>query len=151
MEKAPKNKSGNESGAEQMSLVERKRQEAFATVCDALDERLSKGVGPTYESGGRSYELTSAEDCMVAFAQSMKNEIVALHKEIVEKNDYREEQAAAKLLALINTYERLIALYAELRSYYPKAAARVEEHIPSLNEMAAHGKKIWEKVKAQKK
>lgn len=137
-------------GEEKMSLVERKRQEAFASVCDNLDERLSKGITPTFESGGREYELTSAEDCMVAFAQSMKNEIVALHKEIVEKNDYREEQAAAKLLALITTYERLIALYAELRSYYPKAAARVEEHIPSLNEIAEHGQKIWNKVKSKK-
>ncbi len=147
MEKSPR----KESGKEQMSLVERKRQEAFATVCDRLDELLAKGIGPTFESGGRGYELTSAEDCMVAFAQSMKNEIVALHKEIVEKNDYREEQAAAKLLALITTYERLIALYAELRSYYPKAAARVEAHIPSLNEIAEHGQKIWSKVKAHKK
>jgi len=147
MEK-PQNK---ESGKEQMSLVERKRQEAFATVCDNLDERLAKGIGPTFEAGGREYELTSPEDCMVAFAQSMKNEIISLHKEIVEKNDYREEQAAAKLLALITTYERLIALYAELRSYYPKAAARVEGHIPSLNEIAEHGQKIWDKVKTKNK
>ena len=135
---------------EQMSLVEKRRQEAFAVVCDRLDEVLGKGIGATFESGGRDYELTSAEDCMVAFAQAMKNEIMTLHKEIVEKNDYREEQAAAKLLALITTYERLIALYAELRSYYPKAAVRVEEHIPSLSEIAKHGQTLWEQVQDKK-
>ena len=136
---------------EQMSLVEKKRQEAFAAVCDRLDEVLKKDIGSTFEAGGRDYELTSAEDCMVAFAQAMKNEIVALHKEIVEKNDYREEHAAAKLLALITTYERLIALYAELRSYYPKAAMRVEAHIPSLNEIARHGQVLWEQVQDKKR
>lgn len=132
-----------------MSLVERKRQEAFAEVCDELDTRLEKGIGKTFESNGRTYELTSAEDCMVAFAQTLQNEIRALYEEIVAKDDYRQEQAAAKLLALINMYERMIALYAELRSYYPNAAARVEAHIPSLSEMAEHGKRLWAEIETQ--
>lgn len=141
---------GFENTEAKMSLVERKRQEAFAEVCDALDERLNKGIGMTFEANGRSYELTSAEDCMVAFAQTLQNEIRALYQEIVAKEDYRQEQAAAKLLALINMYERMIALYAELRSYYPNAAARVEAHIPSLSEMAEHGKRLWEEIEEQK-
>ncbi len=126
-----------------LSMVERKRQEAFAAVCDVLDERLNRDIGRTFESHGREYELTSPEDCMVAFAQMMQQEIRRLYQEIVAKEDYREEQAAAKLLELINTYERLIALYAELRSYYPSAASRIEAHIPSLQEIAAHGEKLW--------
>ena len=133
-----------------LSLVERKRQEAFAEVCDELDARLNKGIGKTFEANGRTYELTSAEDCMVAFAQTLQNEIRTLYQEIVAKEDYRQEQAAAKLLALINMYERMIALYAELRSYYPNAAARVEAHIPSLSEMAQHGKRLWEEVEGGK-
>ena len=132
------------------SLVERKRQEAFAQVCDALDARMEGGIGTEFESHGRKYELTSAEDCMVAFAQTMRDEITELYQEVVARQDYREEQAAAKLLALITMYERMIALYAELRSYYPNAAARVESHIPSLNEMAEHGKALWEKVQSEK-
>jgi hypothetical protein len=135
-----------ETGGRRESMVERKRQEAFSEVCDALDARLGKGIGKTFESHGREYELTSAEDCMVAFAQMMQSEIKALYAEIVAKEDYREEQAAAKLLALINTYEKLIALYAELRSYYPSAASRVEAHIPSLSEIADHGKALWEEM-----
>lgn len=140
----------DKENARRESLVERKRQEAFAEVCDALDERLGKGIGKSFEANGRTYELTSPEDCMVAFAQSMQTEIRALYQEVVAKEDYRQEQAAAKLLALINMYERMIALYAELRSYYPNAASRVEAHIPSLSEMASHGKKLWEELESQK-
>jgi hypothetical protein len=139
-----------ENTGKKESMVERKRQEAFAEVCDALDARLGKGIGKTFESHGREYELTSAEDCMVAFAQMMQAEIKALYTEIVAKEDYREEQAAAKLLELINTYERLIALYAELRSYYPSAASRVEAHIPSLSEIAEHGRRLWEEIESTK-
>jgi len=133
-----------------LSLVERKRQEAFAEVCDALDARLGKGITKSFEAHGRSYELTSAEDCMVAFAQTMQSEIRALYEEVVAKEDYRQEQAAAKLLSLINMYERMIALYAELRSYYPNAASRVEAHIPSLSEMAEHGKRLWSELEENK-
>jgi hypothetical protein len=131
------------------SLVEQKRQEAFASVLDALDARFAGGVGKTFEVHGRTYELTSPEDCMVAFAQMMHQEAHALYLEIKAKNDYREEQAVAKLLELFNTYERLIALYSELRSYYPEAAARIEMHVPSLSEISEHGKTLWEDIKDQ--
>lgn len=135
---------------EKMSLVERKRQEAFASVLDALEEKLNAGIGATFESHGREYPLTSAEDCMVAYAQTMQVEAKKLHAEIVAKNDYREEQAIAKLLELFNMYERLIALYTELRSYYPTTASRVEIHIPSLTEIALHGNQLWEEVQSHK-
>lgn len=134
---------------EHMSLVERKRQEAFASVLNELEERLHRGIGTSFESHGREYPLTSAEDCMVAYAQTMLVEVSDLHKEIVAKNDYREEQAVAKLLELFSMYERLIALYTELRSYYPATASRIEGHIPSLSEIAAHGQKLWEEVQSR--
>lgn len=135
---------------EQISLVERKRQEAFAAVLDALDERLQNSIGNTFEAHGREYPLTSAEDCMVAYAQMMQNEIASLHTEIVAQNDYRQEQATAKLLELFNMYERLIALYTELRSYYPRAASRIEAHVPSLTQIAQHGEALWEEVQSKK-
>ena len=75
---------------EHMSLVERKRQEAFASVLNELEERLHRGIGTSFESHGREYPLTSAEDCMVAYAQTMLVEVSDLHKEIVAKIDYRE-------------------------------------------------------------
>lgn len=129
-----------------MSLIERKRQEAFAAVLNELESRLTKDIGPTFESNGREYPLTSAEDCMVAFAQTLQQEVRSLYGEIVARNDYREEQAIAKLLELFDTYERLVALYTELRSYYPGAATRVEAHIPSLTQVAEHGEALWEQI-----
>jgi len=135
---------------EKLSLVERKRQEAFSVVLDALQERLSKALGTTFESHGREYPLTSAEDCMVAYAQMMQAEVQILYTEILAKKDYREEQAVAKLLELFSMYERLIALYTELRSYYPSAASRIEAHVPSLTEIAEHGTKLWEEVQEGK-
>lgn len=133
---------------EKISLIERKRQEAFVSVLDALESRLSGTIGSTFESHGREYPLTSAEDCMVAFAQSMQWEVKKLYDEIVARKDYREEQSIAKLLELFNMYERLVALYTELRSYYPSAASRIEAHIPSLTQIASHGQTLWDEVKA---
>lgn len=136
---------------EKLSLVEHKRQEAFVVVLDELEKRLQKGIGTTFESHGKEFPLTSPEDCMVAYAQNMQLEVQKLHKEIVIRNDYREEQAVAKLLELFTMYERLIALYTELRSYYPSAASRIEEHVPSLTDIASHGMKLWEEVQEQEK
>lgn len=136
-------------GAKKESLVERKRQEAFAEVCDLLDERMEGKHKENFDVHGRTFELTSAEDCMVAFAQDMRERIEELHHEIIARNDYRQEQASAKLLALVSMYERLIALYAELRSYYPRAATRIEAHLPSLNEIADHGQRLWDQIESR--
>lgn len=135
---------------EKMSLVERKRQEAFASVLAELEARFQTSMSASFETGGREYELTSAEDCMVAYAQHMRSQVKALYEEIVAKNDYREEQAVAKLLELFTTYDRLIALYTELRSYYPSAAQRIEAHVPSLTQIAVHGEVLWKEVQSKK-
>lgn len=135
---------------EKLSLVEQKRQEAFKVVLEQLQERLQSSIGTTFEAHGREYPLTSPEDCMVAYAQMMQSEVKSLYTEIVARNDYREEQAIAKLLELFTMYERLIALYTELRSYYPKAASKIEEHIPSLSEIAEHGERLWNEVQEHK-
>lgn len=130
------------------SLVERKRQEAFASVCDAFEARIPAELGERFEVNGREYQLTSAEDCMVAFAGALRAEIVALHQEVIAKDDYYEEKATAKLLELFRAYERLVALYAELRSYYPAAAARIEPHLSPLSESLKHGQALFKKVQA---
>jgi hypothetical protein len=134
-------------GKEKLSLVERKRQEALSQVFDVLKERFPVVLKSSFESHGRQYELTSAEDCMVAFAQQNREAVEALAHEIKEKNDYRAEQAVLKLLALYNAYEETVALYAELRSYYPSVASRVEEQLPPLSEIASHGSRLWQEVK----
>lgn len=132
------------------SMVERKRQEAFLTISDELAKRLEIELGQSFEVNNREYELTCAEDCMVAFANSLRAEVRALHDEVVAKDDYYEEKATAKLLELFKAYERLVSLYAELRSYYPGAAERVETHLPPLKECFKHGEELWQEVSDKK-
>ena len=131
---------------EVVSLVEQTRIEALSAVLDELDIRLPVTLKSSFESNGREYKLTSPEDCMLAFAQQNREVVTALYTEIVARNDYRAEQAMVKLLKLFEAYERTVALYAELVSYYPVAAARVTEKLPPLSEIAAHGRKVWEDI-----
>ena len=83
---------------------------------------------------------------MVAFAQQHREAVEALHQDIVAQNHYRAEQAVVKLLELFSAYERMVALYAELRSYYPRAAGEVEAALPSLSAVAKHGEKAWQNL-----
>lgn len=138
MEKIPK--------AETLSLVEQQRQEAFGEVLDLLKERFPGELKKTFESHGREYALTSAEDCMVAFAQQNREVVEGLYNEIKDKDDYRTEQAIAKIFALFLAYEKTVALYAELRSYYPTAAHKLEEQLPPLTHIAEHAASEWEKI-----
>ncbi len=130
-----------------LSLVERQRQEAIESVLDMLADRFPTELQARFESHGREYTLTSAEDCMVAFAQQNREAVESLYSEIKDADDYRAEQAIAKIHALFMAYEKTVALYAELRSYYPTAAARVEDQLPPLSEIAAHGSVVWNSVK----
>jgi hypothetical protein len=143
MEKMPKKGGGKSreqvSAVEGLSLVEQKRQEALSEVLDQLEVRFPVELKQSFVSNEREYKLTSAEDCMVAFAQQNREAVETLYSEIVAKDDYRAEQAVVKLLELFKAYERTVALYAELRSYYPVAAARVEDQLPPLSEIARHG------------
>lgn len=132
---------------EKISLVERQKQEALTEIMDILEERFPTELKKTFESHGREYVLTSPEDCMVAFAEQNREVVEILYEEIKQKDDYRSEQAVAKLFALFIAYEKMVALYAELRSYYPKVAGRVEEQLPPLSRVAEHGNKQWEKIK----
>jgi hypothetical protein len=141
MEKSEKNKQ-----EVPMSLVERKRNEALESVLAILSERFPVELRQSFESHGTLYALTSPEDCMVAFAQQNREAVELLHKEIVSENDYRKEQAIAKVLELFLAYEKTVALYAELRSYYPRATGKLEEKLPPLTEIAAHGDTLWKNV-----
>ena len=140
MEKLPKNE------REHMSLVEQKRVEALAAVLDELDDRFPVEMKRSFVSGEREYALTSPADCMVAFAQANREAVAAMYAETLGKDDYRAEQAVVKILKLFEAYEKTVALYAELLSYYPVAAVRVTEKLPPLSEITAHGKAVWKDI-----
>ena len=141
MEKLPKKEE-----TARVSLVEQKRVEALTSVLDQLDFRFPVEMKQTFVSNEREYALTSPADCMVAFAQQNREAVEVLYKEILGKDDYRAEQAIVKILKLFEAYEKTVALYAELQSYYPHAAARITEKLPPLSEITAHGKAVWDEI-----
>ena len=142
MEKLPKRE-----GKERVSLVEQKRVEALAAVLDLLEARFPVEMKRSFISNEREYVLTSPADCMVAFAQQNREAVESLYKEILGTDDYRAEQAIVKILKLFEAYEKTVALYAELLSYYPVAAARVTAKLPPLSEITAHGAAVWDDIK----
>jgi hypothetical protein len=83
---------------------------------------------------------------MVAFVQQNREAVEALYQDIVAQNHYRAEQAVVKLLELLTAYERTVAIYAELRSYYPRAAGDIEAVLPPLAAIAKHGEKAWQNL-----
>ncbi len=149
MEKSPKGEKGvvgSERSERPLSLVETQRQEAFAFVMSELDRRFPIELKRTFISHEKEYALTSAEDCMVAFAQQHREAVASLYEDIITQNNYRAEQATVKLLQLFESYERMVALYAELRSYYPLAADAVETKLPPLGQVAKHAEKVWQTI-----
>ena len=85
---------------EKMSLVEKQKHEALENIMDILTERFPTELKKNFESHGRIYDLTTAEDCMVAFAEQNREVVEVLYEEIKAKDNYRSEQAIAKLFAL---------------------------------------------------
>lgn len=130
------------------SKVERERKRALERVLHEIDVRFESMKKPAFEAKGREFPLTCGVDCMVAHAQNIYHVADSLYSEILKKDDYREEQAIAKLTRLFESYAKTMALFAELKEYYPEAAARVEGYIPALNTSVEHGEIIWnEQVK----
>ncbi len=149
MEKTPKRggedrEVGRERSERPLSLVEAQRQEAFDLVMETLEARWPKELKRSFMSNEKEYALTSAEDCMVAFVQQSREAVEALYQDIVAQNHYRAEQAIAKLLELLTAYERTVAVYAELRTYYPRAAGAIEAVLPPLGAISKHGEKAWQ-------
>lgn len=143
MELFGKKEGGASLPPERLSLVAQQRQEAFAVVVEQLQARFPVELKRTFLSHEKEYALTSPEDCMVAFAQQNREAVDALYQDIVAQDDYRAEQAVVKLLKLFEAYERMVALYAELRSYYPQAAGLVEDKLPPLSAVRLHSEKVW--------
>ena len=64
-------------------------------------------------------------------------------------NEYRKEQAAAKLLEFFKTYELLASRYAEILALYPDAAEELKKVVPGLTDIENAGKELLAAVKKQ--
>ena len=131
---------GNEKA---LSILERKRQEAFLSVINTLDERFLVDLKQSFKSHEQEYSITSLEDCIVAFAQQNRELTEELYREIVSQNEYHKEQAIAKLRELFVAYEKTVALFTELRSYHPTVASKLAERLPALKVVVEQAEKQW--------
>ena len=132
---------GKENMAE--SKVERERKRALEKVLNEIDARFEAMKKPAFKARGREFPLTCGVDCMVSHSQTLHHAADSLYSEIVKKGDYREEQAIAKLMRLFESHAKTMALFAELKEYYPEAAKRVEGYIPALGTSVEHGEIMW--------
>ena len=57
----------------------------------------------------------------------------------MSSEEYRKEQAAAKLLEFFKAYELLTARYAEIMIMYPEAAEELKKAIPGLSDIEKAG------------
>ncbi len=129
------------------SKVERERKRALDKVLNEIDARFESMKKPAFKARGREFPLTCGVDCMVAHSQTLHHVADELYSEVVKKNDYREEQAIAKLMRLFESHAKTMALFAELKEYYPEAAGRVEGYIPALGTSLEHGEIMWSERK----
>jgi hypothetical protein len=61
---------------------------------------------------------------------------------MTQEDNYRKEQAAAKLLAFFKAYEVLTMHYAEIMISYPEAAKELKKSIPGLIEIEKAGEAL---------
>lgn len=64
-----------------------------------------------------------------------------------QENNYRKEQAAAKLLEFFKAYEILTRHYAEIMVEYPESANELKKNIPGLVEIEKAGEAFLMSVK----
>lgn len=148
----------NEKGGEGKESAEARREaarlEAFLKALDEIDEQFDKKVNQkgkeTFKAKGKEHLIKTNEDAMVAHAQNMREKVRTLYDEAVKKDDYREEEATVKILKLFEAYQTLTERYAELKAYYPSAAARVEVHLPALRVTAKEGEMAHDDLQEQK-
>ena len=59
---------------------------------------------------------------------------------------YRKEQAEAKIVELAQVYGELVTRYAEIATSYPDAAEELKKNFPGLAEIEKHGNDMWDNL-----
>ena len=84
-------------------------------------------------------------DYMVARAQAETNAVRELLKDAQKENDYWKEKAAAKLMAFHEHEEKMLSIYADIKSYHPELAMALEKRRPYLLSILTRAGDQWEK------
>lgn len=89
-------------------------------------------------------EITNEIEYMVARAQAETDMARHLLEEVREEGDYWKEKAAAKMLVFQESEEKMLTLYAELKSYHPELAEALEARKPHLLELLEEAKQRFD-------
>ncbi|MCK5027887.1 MAG: hypothetical protein KAS07_05705, partial [Candidatus Pacebacteria bacterium] len=79
----------------------------------------------------------------VAQAQAETDIAQHLLEETRKEESYWEEKAAAKMAAFHKHEEKMITLYAELKSYHPELAGALEDRKPYLLELLENARQSY--------
>lgn len=91
------------------------------------------------------YAIKNEVDYMVARSRAETDAVRELLEDSRKENDYWKEKAAAKLVAFHEHEEKMLSLYAEIRSYHPELAAALEKRRPYLLDILERARDQWEK------
>lgn len=89
-------------------------------------------------------QITNEVEYLVARAQAETYIAKHLLEEARADNDYWKEKAATKMLALYESEETMLTLYAEMKLYHPELAVALEEQKPYLLELLKKAKERWD-------
>ncbi len=103
-------------------------------------------VPDTFEIRGREYPVTGEIDILVARAQSRREQIEVMYKEVVGI-DYRKEEALVKLRAYMDSFIDFLIRYAELVTKYPDLADDISSLTLAANEMMKYAEETWQDFK----
>ncbi|MCK5590852.1 MAG: hypothetical protein KAI72_02745 [Candidatus Pacebacteria bacterium] len=90
------------------------------------------------------YAIKNEVDYMVARARAQTDAVRKLLKDTQKENDYWKEKAAAKLVEFHEHEEKIISLYAEMKSYHPELAQALEKRHPYLLDLVNNARGQWE-------
>lgn len=121
--------------------------EEFRNALEAQEERLKKD--PTFSAQGRKYGIVNDVDYLVAKAQVKEQIAEEILMGAVERGDYWQEKAAAKLAAFERQSEDVFALYAEAKLYHPDMAKILEEEHPYLKDVYEEAKSSFQARKME--
>ena len=91
------------------------------------------------------YAIKNEVDYMVARSRAETDAVRELLEDSRKENDYWKEKAAAKLVAFHEHEEKMLSLYAEIRSYHPELAVALEKRRPYLLGILERARDQWEK------
>lgn len=119
----------------QIAKMEQERKEALTIVLEKIKiKRSEMGAAISLNAYGKQYPVRegSEADKTVAEAQMLHEAAKNIYEE-VKGHDYRQEQAAIKMVELLNENELLTARYAEMLEHFPDLALQIKKMVPSLS------------------